>query len=99
MYFSFILQKGENTLQFIKIFSIILVCLYLIVLFVFAKKSGGFFKTLLLSALSGVLAMAVVNVLSGVTGVDLPVNPYTVLSSATLGIPGVFGLLTLRLFF
>lgn len=86
-------------MQFIKIFSIILMCLYFILLLVFAKKSGAFMRTLLLSALSGVVAMAVINVFSKFTGVTLPVNPYTVLSSAALGLPGVLGLLTLRLFF
>lgn len=86
-------------MQFIKIFSIILVCLYLLLLFIFAKKSGSFLRTLLLSALSGLLTMAVINILSGYTGVTLPVNLYTVLSSTALGVPGVLGLLTLRLYF
>lgn len=86
-------------MQFLKIFSIILVCLYLIVLAVFAKKSGAFFRTLLLSALSGVVTMALINVFSQFTGVTLPVNLYTVTSSAVFGVPGVVGLLTVRLFF
>ena len=86
-------------MQFLKIFSIILVCMYLIILAVFAKKSGSFFRTLLLSALSGVATMAMINVLTRFTGVTLPVNMYTVLSSAVLGIPGVLGLLVVRLFF
>lgn len=86
-------------MQFVKIFSIILVCLYLLVLSIFAKKSGSFLGTLLLSAVSGVVTMAVINLSSKFTGVVLPVNMYTVGGSALFGIPGVLGLLVIRLFF
>lgn len=86
-------------MQFIKIFSIILVCIYLLVLLIFAKKSGAFLSTLLISALSGVVTMAVINVTSQLTGVTLPVNAYTVGGSALFGVPGVLGLLVIRLFF
>lgn len=86
-------------MQFIKVFCIILLVVYAVVLLYFCYKSGKFLKTLLLSAVSGIAAMAVVNLLSRFTGVSLPVNPYTAVSSGVLGIPGVLGLLTVRLFF
>ena len=86
-------------MQFVKIFCIILLVIYAVILFVFAYKSGRFFKTLLTSALIGVLTMLIVNISARFTGVSLPVNLYTVLSSSCLGLPGVLGLLTIRLFF
>lgn len=62
-------------------------------------KSGKFLKTLLLFSASGIAAMVLVGVLSPVTGVRIPFNPWTVGTSAALGIPGVIGLLFMNLFF
>lgn len=56
------------------------------------------FKYLLLNFLSGVIALAVVNLTSGLTGVHIPVNPYSAGAGAVFGIPAVFGFLILRLF-
>lgn len=87
------------TLQFVKISFIILLSVYVLILLIMCCKSGRAFKTLLLSAVSGLAAMTAVNLLSHFTGVNIAVNLYTTLSSAALGIPGVLGLLTIRMFF
>ena len=87
------------TLQFIKISFIILLSVYALILLVMCYKSGRMLKTLLLSAVSGLAAMTAVNLLSHFTGVNIAVNLYTTLSSAVFGIPGVLGLLTIRMFF
>ncbi len=86
-------------MQIIKVYFIILLVLYSVFLILFSYKSGKMIKTLLLSAFSGLAVFAIVNILSRYTGVDIAVNGWTVGSSALFGIPAVFGLLFLRLFF
>lgn len=86
-------------MQFIKISLIILLSVYAVFLLAFSAKSGRWLKTLLLSALSGLAVMAAVNLTDSFTGISIAVNGWTVASSALLGIPGVLGLLTVRLFF
>lgn len=86
-------------LQFLKISFIILFVVYSVTLLIMCYKSGKTIKTLLLSALSGIGTMTVVNLLSYFTGVTIAVNLYTVLTSLFLGIPGVLGLLVIRIFF
>ena len=54
-------------------------------------------KTLLVSALSGIVTFTAVNLLSSVTGITLSVNAWTLGSSAVFGMPGVLGLLILRM--
>lgn len=68
-------------------------------LFVFCLKSGKLLKTLLLSALSGIVTLAAVNILSRYSGVYIAVNSWTVGASSLFGLPGVIGLLTVRMFF
>lgn len=92
-------MKGEIHLQFIKISLIILLSIYVLMLLIFSVKSGKTLKTLLLSALSGLAVMVAVNLTERFTGISIAVNGWTVASSALLGIPGVLGLLTVRLFF
>lgn len=86
-------------MQFIKISFIILIAVYIILLLYFSYKSGRTLKTLLLFAASGLLSFVAVNLTSGFTGVSIAVNLYTTLTSAFFGVPGVFGLLVLRIFF
>ena len=86
-------------MQFIKISFIIILVTYIILLLYFSYKNGKMLKTLLLSALSGIFTFAAVNILSHFTGVGIPVNGWTTSVSSVFGIPGVLGLLVLRLFF
>ncbi len=86
-------------MQFIKISFILFLIVYIIVFLFFCYKSGKMVKTLLLSAASGLAVMTVINLLSKFTGVSIAVNAWTTLSSATFGIPGVLGLLIVRMFF
>ena len=86
-------------MQFLKISFIILLVVYLLLILVFSAKTGKMLKTLLLSVASGLAVMAVINILSRFTGVDISVNAWTIGSSAVFGIPGVLGLLVLRMFF
>lgn len=86
-------------MQFIKISFIILLLVYAVLLLCFCFKSGRTVKTLLLSSLSGLAVMTAINVLSHFTGVEIAVNGWSVSSSALFGIPGVLGMLIIRMFF
>ncbi len=86
-------------MKYLGISFIIYLVLYLIILLVLCHKSGKFLKTALLFILSGVAAFTVVNIISSYTGVSVPVNLWTVGTSAALGLPGVLGLLLIRMFF
>ena len=92
-------MKGEIALQYMKISFIILMVVYAIFLLYFSFKTGKTLKTLFISIISGVLAFFAVNIFSELTGISLPLNAYNLLSSSIFGIPGVMGLLLLRIFF
>lgn len=53
-------------------------------------------KKFFVSAIMGILAMCAVNLLSGITGVSVPVSALSVASSAVLGIPGLIAVLVLN---
>ena len=85
-----------NTIQ------IALICaciLYGIVLFLLALKTGKPMKHLGLLALIGLVALAVVDLTRPLTGVYIPVNPWTVGASAAGGLPAVIGIIALRMIF
>ncbi len=63
----------------------------LLVLF-FCFKSGKPIKNLLIAALCGIAALIAVNLTARFTGVHIPVNPFSVGSSALFGIPAVCGM-------
>ncbi len=84
---------------FLKISFIIVLSVYVILLLFFCHKDGRFFKTLFLSVLTGIAVLTVVNLTSRFTGVCIPVNAWTCGSSALFGIPGVLGILLIRMFF
>lgn len=64
-----------------------------------AIRSRKFFKTLLINGILGILAITVIDITSKYSGVYIPVNYYTVGSSAVFGLPGVFGLLIANFIF
>lgn len=65
----------------------------LIIILIASYKSKQFFKSLFLSAFSGLGALFAVHVLSWFTPLSLPVNLFTASVSAVGGIPAVIGLL------
>ena len=64
----------------------------------FSAKNKRPFKRALLSMSAGLLTLAAVDLLSGLTGVYIPVSLLSLLVSAIGGIPGVTLLLFLNLF-
>lgn len=65
----------------------------LIIILAVSLKSKKFFKSLFLTAFSGLGGLFAVHVLSWFTPLSLPVNLFTAAVSAFGGIPGVIGLL------
>lgn len=64
---------------------------------ILALKSRKFFRSLFLNALLGVAVLAAIDLTTRFTGVHIPVNEWTVGSSAVLGLPAVAGFLLLPL--
>ncbi len=60
------------------------------------KKSGRFFKSLLLSAAYGIASLLAVNAAGVFTGVRLHVNALTLLSGVVFGAPGILWHLAAR---
>ena len=50
-------------------------------------------------AVCGFLYLGILNLVSGITGLYLPVNPVTVLMAGTLGVPGLGLIAALEAFF
>ena len=65
----------------------------------FCNKNKRPFKRALISMCIGAATLTGVNLLSGITGVYIPVSLLSVLVSVIGGVPGVTLLLTLNLFF
>ena len=78
---------------------IVLVSTFLVFSFIhYAAKKKKPFKRALLSMLTGLLTLGVVNILSGLTGVYIPVTQLTLLTSVAGGIPGVALMVLLSVF-
>ncbi len=60
-------------------------------------KSGKFFRFLIISVIAGIGSVILVNVLSVFTGISIPINLWTMSTSAALSVPGVIGLLVANL--
>lgn len=84
-------------MQIFQTVMLIAVIIYAILLLIFALKTKKPLKTLMLSALLGLAALLCVNLTSGLTGVVLNINGWTLATSAAAGIPGVLAMLTLRI--
>ncbi len=67
--------------------------LSLIIILTISFKSKHFFKSVLLTALSGAGSLFALQLLSCLTHITLPVNVFTVAVSTLSGIPGVVALL------
>lgn len=73
--------------------------LFALLFLIFARKTKSVFKTMLLFAGSGLAVLFVLYFLKPYIGVQLSVNPFTVLVSAVLGVPGVIGIIVAPMFF
>jgi hypothetical protein len=83
----------------IKTVFICLCVIYGFLYFIFAIGTKKPFKTIFFYAFLGVLGVIVVNLTAKYSGVYIPVNAYTLGSSAALGLPGTITLLVLKTIF
>lgn len=60
---------------------------------VLSYKTGHFFKSIFLTAISGIGSLFAVNILTSLTGVSIAVNYITLALSGIFGIPGTIMLL------
>lgn len=77
--------------------SVILV--YLFLYFILSVRTKTPFKTMLFYAFLGVVTLAIIKLTSPFSGVNIPLNGYTLGASAVLSIPGTIMLLILRVIF
>lgn len=70
------------------IFAVIFAAAVIFVLFL-AARSGRFFKSVLINAAVGLIALILVNITSRFTGAEIPLNSFTVLGASLLGLPSV----------
>lgn len=62
-----------------------------------ALYSGKAVKRLLINALAGIGAMLIINLTKKYTGVNIPINAYSVVGATVFSVPAVIGLLILNL--
>ena len=86
-------------MEILKISFIVLLVIYFILMFVFALLEKKPISTIVKFMVLGVSVLVLINVTSPLTKISLPVNLYTVLGSACVGIPGVITLLLLKIIF
>ncbi len=81
------------------ILTIILLCVYLILLLVFLKKYRKTVKFILYQSVFSILLMSLLNLTSFLTGQYIPVNECTVLGISLGGIPLIVCFLLLKFIF
>ena len=67
-------------------------------LFVCYSRTGKMLRCILFTAFTGLLALGAVWVLGNFTDIGVSVTPFSLLTSAIMGIPGVLAMLILMLF-
>ena len=83
----------------LKIIFICICIIYGFLYFIFAAGTNKPFKTIFFYAFLGLVGLTAVNLTSKFSGVYIPINAYTLGSSAILGLPGTVSLLLLRMIF
>lgn len=88
-------MKGKvvMALSVVKGVFIALFAVCVIIILTLSVKSKHFFKSVLLTGLSGVGGLFALQLLSGLTPLTLPVNGFTLAVSSLSGLPGLIGLL------
>ena len=83
-------------MEILKTAFIIFAAVYALAFLVFAFKTGKALKSIIINAALGLGAFITLNLLSSYTGVGLGVNPWSLLCSASAGIPGVALMVVMR---
>lgn len=85
-------------MEFIKISAMVLLSAYFFAFFIILIKTARPLKWAILNAFYGIWFVLIINLTSFLSGVHIPVNYFSVLVSAFLGIPGDILLLVLKYF-
>ena len=86
-------------MEIFKISFIVLFVIYFVLMLVFALLEKRTISTIIKFMVLGVTVLVLINLTSPLTKISLPVNLYTVLGSACMGVPGVITLLLLKIIF
>lgn len=86
-------------MEILKISFIVLFVIYCLLIISFALLEKRPIYTLIKFMVLGVSVLVLINLTSPLTNINLPINLYTVLGSACMGIPGVVALLVLQIIF
>ena len=84
-------------MQFLKIFALVLSVAGALCILGFCIGSRKPFKYIFINFLIGAAALAAVNLTARFTGIRIPINPYSACAGSVFSLPGVCGLLFLRL--
>ncbi len=76
--------------------SLVVALVFALWLVVICARSKKPIRCFLLLSILGLACIVTINLLSGFTGVKIPLNIYTVATGAILGVPGVIGLLIIN---
>ncbi len=70
-----------------------------LIVLLFALRTRKFLKTLLFSALLGIVTLLILHFTSGLTGFSLELTPYTLGTSSIFGLPGVVAIVLCKMIF
>ena len=73
--------------------------IFSLIFLIFAKRTKSVVKTFLLFAATGMGVLLLLTLLKPYLGLQLSINPFTVITSAALGIPGIIALIVVPMFF
>lgn len=73
----------------------IILTLTLVIIFFFARKIKKPIRNMLFSVAISFIILMIINLISFVTGIYIPINPYSVVTTAVYGVPGIAGLIAL----
>lgn len=85
-----------DIMNFLKYGALTLLGITYFVILIFAIKSRKPIKFLLLNAVFGIVFLLLIHYTKRYTGAFIPINEYTVIGGATLGVPAIIGFLVLN---
>lgn len=84
-------------MEFLKIFIIVVISIYLLSMLILSARCKKAFKLLFLNAIIGIFVLLILYFTKKYTGISLAINKFTVSVSSIFGIVGVIGLLFFNL--
>lgn len=76
-----------------------IISVYFFLYFILSVRTKKPFKTMFFYSFVGVVVLAIIKLTAPFSGVNIPINGYTLGASAALSIPGIIMLLILKIIF